>query len=201
MPSWSNDLPPSPEQHGFTLRRTPPDSPLRAIVTCADLNVCPTHFWGGRTMPCESPECDACKAMSPKRSHVYVSAFNVTNREHFIFECTATAAEPFREWKRTTDTLRGCLFQASRPKRRRNAQVEILTKPCDLTKISLPSPPDVAAAMAVIWRLPQTACSSQSQNDIEHMIDTASDVANRMRFNPADGIGPRVPAGGNGRHA
>lgn len=137
-------------------------------------------------MPCERPECDACKAMSPKRAHVYLSAYDLVSRDHFIFECTTLASEPFRDWKRDFNTLRGCMFQASRPKRRRNSQVEILTKPCDLTKISLPSPPDVAAAMAVIWRLPQTGCSSHALNSVEHSIDTDSDVANRMRINPAD---------------
>jgi hypothetical protein len=186
MPAWTNELPSQPEQPGFTLRRTPPDRPLRAVVTCNDLNVCLTHFWGGRTMPCEKPQCDACNAMSPKRAHVYLSAYDLTNREHFIFECTAPAAEPFRDWKRDFTTLRGCLFQASRPKRRRNAQVEILTKPCDLTKITLPLPPDVALAMAVIWRLPQTACSSRALNSIEAAIDTDADVADRMRICPAD---------------
>jgi hypothetical protein len=195
MPAWSNELPSQTEQPGFNLRRTPPDGPIRAIVTCDDLNVCLTHFWGGRTMPCESPDCDACRAMSPKRAHVYLSAWDPQSREHFIFECTANAAEPFRDWKRSANTLRGCLFQASRPKRRRNAQVEILTKPCDLTKISLPSPPDVARAMAVIWRLPQTACASSPIDSVEHAIDTDSHVTNRMRLCPAD----FAPAHGNGR--
>lgn len=186
MPAWSNELPTVSETPGLTLKRTPPDRPLRAVVTCPDLNVCLTHFWGGRTMPCEKPDCEACTAMSPKRAHVYLSAYDLVSREHFIFECTAPAAEPFRDWKRDFSTLRGCMFQASRPKRRRNAQVEILTKPCDLTKISLPSPPDVAGAMAVIWRLPQTACSSRHLNSVDAAIDTNSDVANRMRICPAD---------------
>lgn len=195
MPAWSNELPPVSDTPGFNLRRTPPDGPLRAVITCDDLNVCYTHFWGGRTMPCEQPDCDACRAMSPKRAHVYISAYQLETREHFIFECTAAAAEPFHEWKRANNGLRGCLFQASRPKRRRNAQVEILCRPYDLTKINLPQPPDIARAMAVIWRLPGAAVYSQPHDDVEHSIDTDSEMTNRMRINPAD----FAPSHGNGR--
>lgn len=199
MPNWSNELPPSNDQPGFTLRRTPPDRPLRAIATSTQLAVCYTHFWGGRTMPCESPDCDACRAMSPKRAHVYVSAYSPHNREHFLFECTAAAAEPFRDWIRANNTLRGCLFQASRPKRRRNAAVEILTKPADLTQINLPQPPDIAKAMTVIWRIPATASELSRVNDIECAIDTDSDVTDRMRFCKADGLTPPRKAASNGR--
>jgi hypothetical protein len=124
--------------------------------------------------------------MSPKRCHVYLAAMDPATREHFIFECTAPAAEPFRDWIRNFNTLRGCLFQANRPKRRRNAKVEIQTKPTDLTKINLPQPPDIALAMTTIWRLPGTATTADAQSAMESNLTTDSDVCDRQRINLAD---------------
>ena len=53
MPTWSTELPSVQKHMGYDLRRTPPAAPLHAICTCTDLLVCDTHFWGGRTLPCE----------------------------------------------------------------------------------------------------------------------------------------------------
>lgn len=199
MPSWSTDLPPSPSHHGFDLRRTPPDRPLRAIVTCDQLNICFTHFWGGRTRPCEKPNCEACLAMSPARAHCYLSAMDPATRDHFLFECTAAAALPFRDWFETYSTLRGCLFQALRPKRRRNSKVEILTKPADLSKINLPSAPDIARAMAVIWQIPGASIKPDGGIDSFPRVTPDSNEVDRMRINPAD-VDKAVSApGGNGR--
>jgi len=201
MPSWSNQLPDESDVHAFDLIRTPPDAPLRGVVTCADLNVCLTHFWGGRTTPCESPDCPACRAMSPKRAHVYVSAFEIHSKHHFIFECTALAAAPFRDWIREAQTLRGCCFQATRPKRRRNAKVDIITQAVDLTKFTLPPSPDVAAAMSIIWRLPKTATSIEPDQNRATRVSTASEITNRMRHCPADDQRATEIARANGKHS
>lgn len=199
MPVWSHELPPEPKHYGFELRRTPPDRPLIAIVTAEDLSVCFTHFWGGRTVPCETPDCDACKALSPSRGHCYLSAIDAKTREHFLFECTTTAAGPFQVYRAAHGTLRGCLFQATRPKRRRNAKVEIQAKPCDLTKISLPKPPNVPQAMAVIWQLPGAAVQSDGALNSSPQF-TMNRVTNDLqRRCPSDNDQPAPASSGNGR--
>ncbi len=199
MPNWSNELPPAPTHHGFDLKRTPADRPLRAIVTSEDLSVCWTHYWGGRTVPCESPECEACKALSPSRSHCYLTAIDCTTREHFLFECTALAAVPFTIYRDSYHTLRGCLFQASRPKRRRNAKVEILCKPADLTKITLPQPPDIPRAMAVIWQLPGTAVKSDGALNSSPQFTIHRPTADLQRLCPSDQEPTHILSTGNGR--
>jgi len=201
MPSWSHELPPSSKHNGYDLKRTPPDRPLRAIVTSETLHVCWTHFWGGRTVPCERPECEACNALSPARAHCYLAAMDPATRDHFLFECTAKAAVPFQDWIATYKTLRGCFFQAQRPKRRRNSAVEILCKPADLTKITLPLPPDVPLAMCVIWQLPGTSVQSDGALNSIPLTTIQSDVTDRMRFNDADGLPAASKSAGNGRHS
>lgn len=201
MPSWSNQLPPTPTHHGYTLKRTPVDRPLKAVATSEDLAVCLTHFWGGRTTPCEKPECPACNAQSPTRAHVYLSALEQATHEHFIFECTSTAALPFAEWLSYHRTLRGCYFTAFRPKRRRNAKVEILCKPIDLAKINLPHPPDLRLAMAVIWQLPGVAIVQHGAiNSIPRLHAQAHEI-DRMKLSEADAQRAASPSNGRNRNS
>ncbi len=105
MPTWSNQLPSKEKHMGFDIKRTPQNRPIQAIITCDDLLICDTHFWGGRTIPCErkheeldgtlsAGDCGACRQSIPFRTHVYISAIDCKTRDHFIFECTAYAAKP-----------------------------------------------------------------------------------------------------------
>ena len=199
MPNWINDLPDEMTRPGFRLLRTPPDRPLRAVATAAQLQICWTHWWTGRTRPCEKPDCEACQAGAPARAHVYVSAVDISTHEHFIFECTAKAAGPFAEWLDNYPSLRGCHFVAYRPKRRRNAPVEIHCRPIDLNTIQLPPPPDVTKIMAIVWHIPTSALDLDDPENPHPEIRTNRDVVDRMRFNPADAIDTRQLNPGNGR--
>ena len=165
MPTFRTTLPPEGKHMGFSLKRTPATSGLQATVTAEDLLVCDTHFWHGRTTPCErtvndeggtiddSP-CQACREKIPFRTHCYVSAFDAKKQEHFIFECTTHAAKPLAEYRDTVGTIRGCIFRATRPKGTPNGQVAIETATADLKKGHLPPAPSVMLALAVIWRIP-----------------------------------------------
>lgn len=168
MPTWSTKLPPEGKHQGFDLKRTPASAVLQAVCTCENILVCDTHYWHGRTTPCERTVnedgktiddscCPACRDKQAWRTHAYVSAFQVKNADHFIFESTANAAKAFAEYFAAAGTLRGCGFYANRPKCGQNSKVVIVTTAVNLTKVILPNPPDVARALSVIWRLPQTA--------------------------------------------
>lgn len=168
MPTWRTELPPEGKNHGYDLRRTPTNGSLIAIVTCEKLLVCDTHFWHGRTTPCErecndegrtidDTHCPACVEKIAWRTHVYVSAFDAKKREHFIFECSTHAAKALQEYCDAAGTLRGCILNACRPKGTPNGKVSILTHAADLSKNTLPAGPSIPDALAVIWRLPRTA--------------------------------------------
>jgi hypothetical protein len=154
MPTWLSTLPTVAKGQGYDLKRTPATQPLDGIITCDDLVVTQTHYWGGRTIPCEGETCKACLAIVPARWHVYVTAMNPKTREHFIFECTLQAGEAFAEHSKAHGTLRGCFFRSSRPKMTPNGKVVIATKAADLTKISLPHAPDLKRALCTIWQVP-----------------------------------------------
>lgn len=160
MPNWSNLPPPPDAGTGLRLRRTPPAIPLVAIVTSDDVSGCPTHFRHGRTSPCTAPTCEACAAGHGWRWHAYLAAVDAKSNEHFVFECTAQAAENFVTYRQHYGQLRGCLFQATRVNSNPNGRVLIQTRPADLDKRSLPPAPDVTLIMAHIWNLPAPAVTT-----------------------------------------
>lgn len=172
MPTWSNRLPPEGNHMGFQLRRTPTAATLGGIITCDIFLVCDTHFWHGRTVPCErevndegktldDSNCPACREKQGYRTHVYVSAFDPKRREHFLFECSTNAAKAFAEYHEAASTLRGCAFHASRAKQTPNGKVSIVCCTANMANVQLPQPPDLAKALCVIWRIPLTGLSHQ----------------------------------------
>jgi len=154
MINWSNDIPNDPRGHALPLLRTPTSSELHAIITSENLIGTDTHFWGGHTVPCTGHDCEPCKAGSPFRWHAYQSAYNPLDQLHFIFECTAHAAQAFKKFRQEHNTLRACDFHAYRWKRRRNGRVIIRCVPATYRLDTLPPAPDLEKIMAIIWRLP-----------------------------------------------
>jgi hypothetical protein len=183
MPNWSNQVPARDKSHGFDLVRTPADGTFQAIVTSEDLIGCFTHYWGGRTVPCEGDPCPACEKLQSSRWHGYLSCFNPRTREHVLFEFTQKAAFALAEYRDAHGTLRGCHFQAFRPKRRKNSRVVIECKPADLTKITLPKPPDLVRAMSTIWQLPATAFAPDKAVDSHSTLSTKTEPLDEMRGN------------------
>jgi hypothetical protein len=121
--------------------------------------------------------------MSPIRHHCYLSAIAPKTHEHFLFECTAIAGGPLQDWLLATGTLRGCHFAASRPKRRKNAKVEIFCSPYDITHTNLPKAPDIPAAMAVIWQLPGKAVAAKPDISGLETLDLDATLISAQRNN------------------
>lgn len=154
MPTWTKAPPDDPRGHGLPILRTPAASSLRAVITCDHLIGTDTHFWGGHTVPCERPQCEACNAGIQYRWHGYLSAYNPDDQLHFIFEMTAQAANAFNDYFKQHDTLRCCQFQAWRWKHTRNGRVIIKCERSAIAPHALPKAPDLEKIMAIIWRLP-----------------------------------------------
>ena len=201
MPTWRTTLPPEGKNQGYTLRRTPTNGSLIAIITCDELIVCDTHYWHGRTMPCErecnnegktidDSHCPACLEKAAWRTHVYVSAFDAKKREHFIFECTTHAAKTLQEYRDAAGTLRGCILNACRPKATPNAKVSILTHAADLSKCPLPAAPNIPDALAVIWRLPRTAMEEHPMKYSPTELRTNAKRLRAMRTQPDNACDP-----------
>ena len=154
MPIWTNDVPKDPRGPAFQIVRTPAFKPLLAIVTCEDLVGCYTHFYHGRTVPCEGDNCPAHQEGIPYRWHAYLSAYDAKTSQHFLFECTAQSADAFTAYRDAYQTIRGCLFRATRMNQKTNGRIVIQTRPADLKGVNLPHPPALTKCLAILWSLP-----------------------------------------------
>lgn len=195
MPRFSTSLPPKSANHGYTLRRTPPAAPIRAIITSERLTVCDTHFYHGRTCPCErevneqgktidDSRCPACRDKQSWRTHAYLSAYDVKAHEHFIFECTDAAAKPLEEYFTANGTLRGCCLNAYRAKQAANSKVTIIATPTNLQNVSLPAAPDVTAALCVLWRIPREGFQFLPEPSGRDQLTPPLEALARMRTPP-----------------
>lgn len=154
MPVYSNTPPADPRGRPLPIRRTPAARPLVVVITSEDLVGCFTHYYGGRTVPCEAPDCPACQDQTPYRWHAYIGVLETRTHEHVLLELTAQATDPLIAYRARHGTLRGCLIEATRAHNRQNGRVVLRCKPADLQQINLPPPPSIERALSILWNLP-----------------------------------------------
>lgn len=163
MPQFSTEPPTDPRGHSLELKRCPPGATLTGVITCHDVCGCPTHFYGGRTVPCEQGECEPCLAGIAWLWHGYVSVYQSQLKHHFLFEMTARCVEPLTEYRKANTTLRGCSIIAQRPSGKPNGRVHLRTKTIDLAGHYLPPAPDLTKVLSLIWSLPAPAVTIQGK--------------------------------------
>lgn len=161
-PQWYNNLPPEAKTQSLPIRRTPSTKVLTCVVTSDELLGTMTHYYRGRTMPCERPDCDPCRDGQPWRYHAYVGAWSRSSTLHFIFEITAQAAQKLVEFKEKYSTLRGCQIDAYRWGKRSNGRVVLKCSPSGIPPTDLPLQPDLVKCLSVLWNLPLPAL------DVDH---------------------------------
>lgn len=153
MPTFSNVPPADPRGPALQLVRTPTHVAFKAIVTSDDLLGCFTHFWRGRTLPCDVDDCEACRQGMPFRWHAWVSCWTPKPARHLLFEMTAQAAETFVQYRDANEGLRGCEFTAWRPSRKPNGRVYVTTRKGPLFDHQLPKAPNLIQCLSIIWHV------------------------------------------------
>lgn len=161
MPMFSTDPPEDPRGFALPLVRCPAGQGITGIVTSLDLIGCPTHFFGGRTVPHEKDNCEPCKHGIPWRWHSWVGAYSVKQHGSFLFESTARVTKIFVAYREAHGRLRGCKFRAQRRTGARNSRVYLECQPADLDGITLPEPPDLLRCLSFIWNIPLPAISAE----------------------------------------
>lgn len=159
MLHFQNEPPADKRGNALTLMRCPTMRHIQGIITCHEMVGTKTHFFHGRTVPCDDSECPACGEGLPWRWHGYVSLFSENQRRTILFEFTAAAAEPLTQYRKAYGSLRGCLMNATRANSSGNSRVIIRTKPADLEKITLPAEPNLLEALSIIWNIALPAIS------------------------------------------
>lgn len=155
MPNYTNLPPKDASGTSLPILRTPANGLLKACVTSDDLIGTNTHFWGGHTVPCTPPDCEACKNGVPYRWHAYLTAIHAKKCLHFLYEMTAPAAEIFIAYRAKHKVLRRCIFEAYRWRSSANGRVMLHCQPHPGDDIVLPPAPNLEAVLAILWQLPK----------------------------------------------
>jgi len=179
MSLFTNEPPADPRGKTLTLCRTPANKPLTAICTSDQIVGCPTHYWHGRTVPCFQPSCTPCNEGMPWRWHGWVGCYLTRAHQHVLFEMTAQATEAFKSYRQSNGTLRGALFEATRPSKQANGRLLIRLRSADLSGISLPDEPNVIAILSILWNISTGEIQTGRLNkDLPSMaIHTPDDIA------------------------
>jgi len=151
MPNWTDRPPVHTRQHAYSLFRTPAQGTISGIITSPTVLGCLTHFYRGRTIPCEGENCPACNDKRPPRYHAYVGLLGKKSREHALFELTGHAAAPLYDWIEAGKSLRGAALNAYRTRGGSNAPVTVQLSQMPGLEVVLPEPPDIQAALELIW--------------------------------------------------
>jgi hypothetical protein len=164
MPTFSREPPARGTNHALTLYRVPAGAGRKGIITASDLLGCWTHWWGGRTQPCEDEDCKACTEGMPRRWHAYISAWTAQPSYHYLLELTRNAIEPLLDYRKEHGTLRGCYYEARRSGPAKNSRLLLSCRPADLAGLKLPPEPHLIHCLAVIWSIPAEAMRVQNAN-------------------------------------
>jgi len=157
MDAWSTSPPPEDHRYSFDIVRTPASKPLIGITTSTDIVGRMTHFAKNRTIPCDGEEtCPWCQEGYSARWHGYLAAVSTDTFQHFLFEFTAKAGDPFKNYLLQYLNIRACQFRAFRPSGKSNGRVSISCRRLDETKLRLPDPPNVRRILCHIWNIPYT---------------------------------------------
>lgn len=175
MFNFQNEPPKDERGQSLPLMRCPTHKPISGIITSTNLVGTQTHYYRGRTIPCDSGNCPACSDGVPWRWHGYVSLFSATSSRQVLFEFTARAAEPLTAYRETYGTLRGCKLTAKRINSSANARVMMQCIPADLAKLTIPKEPDLLAALSIIWNIERPAIAIEGINKNAPALDIAQD--------------------------
>lgn len=153
MPQWTNHAPDDADRHTATLMRVKPGRPIRGICASPHLLGCWTHWFGGRTIPCNPPDCPACAQSASRRWHAYIHLYSPTTHHSAILELTSLAARELEAYVEQHHTLRGALLDVQRSNHRPNSTIILTATPADLQRFNLPPPLDIPAALERMWEV------------------------------------------------
>lgn len=146
------------QNFGWTIKRTGIDGPSKLLCLSSDIFGIRVHFYRGRTGPCTTRDCEACKAQHLSRWKGYLLAIETATRQQVIFEFTPPGATILDAARKEYGTLRGLQIIASRVSSKPNAKVMISVK--GITVLPPHACPDYAVwpILAHIWGVASDNC-------------------------------------------
>lgn len=151
--AWDN-RPDSPRRRNkLQLIRTPRGGKLQGIFLSTEAVGVWTHYYGGRTQPCQQEECEICAHQVTRRHHVYAAIWSPETQKSVLLEMTENAGEELLNRAEQKQSIRGLKFKTHRVNMKPNAPVTLVVMEDASALYQLPPEPDVVEALLIIWHL------------------------------------------------
>ena len=158
----------------YRIQRTPAKGTLVARVLSHEFTGARTHYWHGRTTPCDPVLCEACDANQASRWHGWIFAQDLKTLEIYIFEFPPAAGEDLDRKFGELRTLRGVHFKSFRVGGKANSRVVIQFGSQDQDREALPKVPKLEPILCSIWGI-RGAPTKKSPRMTDHDVERRDD--------------------------
>lgn len=168
---------------------------LKGIMLAGDVCGAYTHWYGGKTVPCNGLTCPACSMNVEVRWHGYLPLYNTTTRNTIIAEITTAAVEPIDRWFREKRSLRGAFIEIMRGADRANAPLKSRVSDGPLPMEALPTAPHVREILEKMWgtwelrRRKAGDVAADGTISMRDQLKGQTEIAEQFYDETADGVG------------
>lgn len=165
----------------YRIQRTPQKGAIVARVLSHEFTGARTHYYNGRTQPCNPKDCEACNKNMASRWHGWIFAQDLKTLEVFIFEFPPAAGEALDHKFSQLRTLRGVHFKCHRIGGKANGRVVIQFGEQDQDREALPRVPSMEPILCSIWGL-RSASTTKSPRMTDHEAERLGDLDGQETF-------------------
>jgi len=158
----------------FRIQRAPSKGAILARVLSHDFNGARTHYWGGRTRPCDPVLCEPCDDNQKSRWHGWIFAQDLKTLEVFICEFPPAVGNDLDRKYGELRTLRGVHFKLFRVGGKANSRVVIQFGSQDQDREALPRVPALEPILCAIWGV-RVAPVKKSPRMTDHDVERRDD--------------------------
>jgi hypothetical protein len=153
MPNWNTRPDRGDALAPITIVRTKPGPPNAMIVTSHAVLGVYTHYWKGRTKPCDGPACPACEAMMGARWYGYLAVWHPKSNAIGLLEITPSTTTALDAYEESHGTLRGAKVTTSRANRKINSRLILTIEEGTFSADKIPQPPNVRHQLCKLWEI------------------------------------------------
>jgi hypothetical protein len=158
----------------FRIQRAPSKAALVARILSHEFTGARTHYWGGRTRPCDPILCEACDNNQASRWHGWLFAQDLKTLEVYILEFPPAVGCDLDRKFGELRTLRGVHFKVFRVGGKANSRVVIQFGPQDQDRDALPKVPALEPILCSIWGIRGTS-TKKSPRMTDHDVERRDD--------------------------
>jgi hypothetical protein len=168
--TWSNAPPRGTQEMAWPMLRIPAAGAKGLIILSNDMLGTNTHYYGGRTTPCDGQNCRACEDNSQKRWHGYLAVWMPKAAKKGILEITEAAGDAVAKAAEKRVSLRALSLAAQRVPTKANGKLVLQLTDSEWSPEGLPPAPDLRRILRRMWGLPADEEVAQMHQSIRDRI-------------------------------